>query len=230
MLEIYRNKLMQERTFDPSTSRRNFRVAASDFGQLTILPAFHHWALTTAPMARFTGVPLGRESLGEGLESGEIDLAVGGFPALMSGVIEQTLYEDNYVCLLRRDHPLLSDPITLDTFREARHALVSARSVGHVHQEVEDLLLQIIPPENVRIVSHSFSLAPMLIRQSDLMLTIPQRVAALFQSQLDLVSIAPPISFPKFQVKQYWHERSRHDPGHIWLRHGVVALLARHFP
>jgi DNA-binding transcriptional LysR family regulator len=144
---------------------------------------------------------------------------------LISGVIEQTLYEDSYVCVLRRGHPLAAAPVTVDAFRDASHVLVSARTAGHVHQEVEEMLLQIVPPENIRIVSHSFSLAPMLIRDTDLVLTIPQRVAHLFQDKLDLATIVPPVEFPRFLVKQYWHERAKHDPGHKWLRHGIVELL-----
>jgi hypothetical protein len=65
----------------------------------------------------------------------------------------------------------------------------------------------------------------MLIRGTDLVLTIPQRVALLFQKQLDLATIAPPVPLPHFLVKQYWHERAKHDPGHKWLRQGIVELL-----
>jgi DNA-binding transcriptional LysR family regulator len=225
ILMIYRDRLMQERSFEPLSSQRNFRIAASDFGQLTILTALDEWTAETAPGIRLTGVPLGRETLLEGLETGEIDLAVGGFPALVSGVIEQTLYEDQYVCALRADHPILAAPVTIDAFRAASHIVVSARTGGHVHQQVEDMLLQIVPPANIRIVSDSFSLAPMLIRRTDHILTVPRRVALLFQDRLGLKTIAPPVDLPHFLVKQYWHERAKHDPGHQWLRQGIVKLL-----
>ncbi|WP_145203740.1 LysR family transcriptional regulator [Sphingobium sp. B2] len=227
MLQIYRDRLMQERSFDPATTARNFRIAASDFGQLTVLPALDRWAAQTAPRARFSAIALGRETLPEGLETGEIDLAVGGFPALASGIIEQTLYEDEYVCAFRQNHPLAGDgALTLSSFQSARHIVVSARIAGHVHQQVEDQLLATLVPENVRLTSYAFSLAPMLIGETDLILTIPRRVAGFLQSQLGLAIVRPPIELPRFRVKQYWHERSKHDPGHRWLRQGIVELLS----
>jgi DNA-binding transcriptional LysR family regulator len=226
ILQIYRDRLMQERAFNPSTSGRNFQIAASDFGQLTSLPMLDAWALNTAPFVRFTGVPLSKGTLPEGLENGTIDVAIGGFPGLLSGIVEQTLYEDEYVCLARRSHPLASGGLSLETFRASRHVVVSARAAGHIHQEVEDRLLSLLPPENIRLVSTNFSLAPMFIVDRDYLLTLPRRVALLFQEQLDLIILPLPLVLPRFQVKQYWHERSRHDPGHQWLREGIAAVLA----
>ena len=186
ILQIYRDRLMQERAFDPATARRNFQIAASDFGQLTSLPALDAWAHEAAPFVRFTGVPLSKGALPEGLENGTIDVAIGGFPGLLSGIVEQTFYEDEYVCLLRHGHPLASDGLSLETFRACRHVLVSARAAGHIHQEVEERLLNILPPENIRLVSTNFTLAPLLIVDRDYLLTLPRRVAVLFQEQLGL--------------------------------------------
>lgn len=226
ILQIYRDRLIGERAFEPSTTQRNFTIAASDFGQLTVLPALDTWAEHTAPSARFTGVPLGRDSLPEGLETGEIDVAVGGFPGLSAGIIEQTLYDDEYVCTMRQGHPLVATPTSIERFQQARHVVISARNAGHVHQQVEEKILAIVPPGNVRLMSYSFSLAPMLIGDSDHVLTVPRRVAELFKVQLNLVTMPPPIDLPRFQVKQYWHERCQHDPGHRWLRQGIAKLLA----
>lgn len=226
ILAIYRDRIMRERVFDPRETRRNFRIAASDFGQLLVLPAIDAWSAELAPHARFTGVPLERETLPTGLETGEIDIALGGFPALSSGIIEQTLYDDEYVCAMRADHPLASGAMSVDAFLAARHIIVSARASGHIHDEFEQRLLAILPPDNVRLASSSFSLAPMLIGGSDHLLTVPRRVAELFKAQLGLAILHPPIELPRFRIKQYWHERAKFDPGHRWLRQGIAELLA----
>ena len=109
-----------------------------------------------------------------------------GFLVCYRGSSSRTLYEDEYVCLLRHGHPLASDGLSLETFRACRHVLVSARAAGHIHQEVEERLLNILPPENIRLVSTNFTLAPMLIVDRDYLLTLPRRVAVLFQEQLGL--------------------------------------------
>ena len=225
MLDVFRDRIMRERAFDPAVSRREFRIAASDFGQFMLLPRLDDWASEEAPHARFRAVPLGRGALPEGLATGEIDVAVGAFPALSSGVIEQTLYEDDYVCVVRKGHPLAERGLSWDAYHSAQHILVSARTAGHIHDRFEQKLLEALPPENVRLTSYSFSLAPLLIGEKDYILTVPRRVAELFKTQLDLVMLTPPVDLPRFQVKQYWHERSKHDPGHQWLRQGIVNLL-----
>lgn len=226
MLRIYRDRLMQDRSFDPRSTNRNFRIAASDFGQLTVLPMLDRWSADQAPRARFSSVAVDRHSLAAGLESGEIDIAFGGFPALYSGVIEQTLYEDVYVCVMRRGHPLLDRDFTVEAFRDATHVLVSARTAGHIHHEVEARITAMVSPENVRLTSNSFLVAPLLLGQTDMILTVPRRVALIFKAQVDLEIMSPPFDLPQFKVKQYWHERSRHDPGHQWLRQGIAELMA----
>ncbi len=226
MLQIYRERVMQERTFDPATSRRNFRIAASDFGQFTLLPALDRWTARTAPLVRFTSVPLSRDTLPDGLEIGEIDLAFGGFPALSARMIEQTLYEDSYVCVVRAGHPLaMAGSLSIGDFCAARHVVISARDAGHVHQDAEERLLSVIPADHIRLISYNFSLAPMLIAGSDHILTAPRRVVELFRAQLALVTLPPPIALPLVQVKQYWHERAKHDPGHQWLRRSIAELV-----
>ena len=223
ILRIHRTQLLNAGRFDPATTTRNFRIAASDFGHFLVIPRLHAWSRETAPSARFTAAPLGRKMLITELESGEVDLAVGGFPNLFAGVLEQTLYEDRYVCVMRDGHPLLKRPLTLEGFRDAGHILVRTRDLGHVHQEVEKLIADLCPPEKIMVVSETFLMAALFIGDSDLILTVPARVATLFQEQRRLVSVPPPMDLPPFQVKQYWHQRFHKDPGNQWLRRAVAA-------
>jgi DNA-binding transcriptional LysR family regulator len=176
---------------------------------------------------RFTAVPLDRRPLIEALESGEVDIAVGGFPALYAGVREQRLFREHYVCLMRKGHPICrTGAISRTAFERARHVVVSARALGHVHQEVEKRLLDMVPPERVRIVSQSFLLSALFVEQTDLILTVPAGVARLLGTRNSVVTVAPPVQLPEFDVKQYWHERFHNDPGNVWLRRTIARSLA----
>src|SRR3546814_5039588 len=78
-----------EPSFDPLTSDRDFHIAASDVGHLLVLPRMLEWVREMAPNVRFKAVPLGGEKLIARLETGEVDVAIGSFPALYAGVVEQ---------------------------------------------------------------------------------------------------------------------------------------------
>lgn len=224
ILDIHRTRLLRCGDFDPLVTQRNFKIAASDFGHLVCLARLHDWSRNTAPLASFTAVPLGRKNLITQLEQGGADLAVGGFPALTAGIKEQTLFEDHYLCVMREGHPLSDGDVTLDAFCSAKHILVRAHAVGHVQQEVEQRMLEVLPHSNIRLTSESFVAAALMVPRGDLILTAPARVFFHLEKRLRLVRRPVPLDLPKFVVKQYWHERFDKDPGNQWLRRGMSTL------
>jgi DNA-binding transcriptional LysR family regulator len=226
ILNIYRTRLLHVGRFDPSGTYRNFKIAGSEFGQLLGLGRLHDWARDRAPLARFTAVPLGRNNLAAQLEQGDVDLALGGFPDLGAGIKEQALYEEGYVCVMREGHPLSTGDFGLNEFLRAKHILVRAHRVGHVQQDVERRLTEMLPRANVRLVSESVVAAMLMIGDSDLLLVAPAGVADYFRDRCRLAVVATPMDLPKFQVKQYWHERFHRDPGSEWLRLGIAGLTA----
>jgi DNA-binding transcriptional LysR family regulator len=227
IVHLYRVRLLHGGGFDPARSERNFAIAASDVGHLLVLPLLERCTAESAPGLTFTAVPLDRRPLIEALESGEVDIAVGGFPALFAGVREQVLFRERYVCLVRTDHPLCrGGTLSRAAFKAARHVVVAAQAMGHVHHAVEKRLLEMVPADRVRITSQSFLLAALFVEQSDLVLTVPSGVARLFPVRGSVETLPPPLDLPVFEVKQYWHERFHHDPGHAWLRRTVAQSLA----
>jgi DNA-binding transcriptional LysR family regulator len=167
-------------------------------------------------------MPLSRRGLITQLESGEVDLAIGSFPSLYGGVREQTLFREEYTCLVpTADCP--EGPLTLDLFQRAQHILVDAKPLGHVHEEVEKRIIAAVGWGQIRVVSESFLLSAMLAEQTSLVLTVPSRIAT-FLASGRLRALKPPLDLGGFDVKQYWHERYDMDPGNIWLRSAVTQL------
>src|SRR5205823_2263875 len=66
---------------------------------------------------------------GQGMESGEIDLAVGYFPDLeKANFFQQRLFTHHFCCLLRADHPIGGNRLLLKHFLELQHVVVRAES------------------------------------------------------------------------------------------------------
>jgi DNA-binding transcriptional LysR family regulator len=225
LLELWAERISPIRLFDPMTASDEFTVCGSDIGALILIPRIIEQARRVAPHVRLRVLPLLPHALQQQLEDGTVDLVFGGYPELYSGVHEQQLYEETYVCLARVGHPIFRQPITLDSYLEAEHVLVSARSLGHAHGAAERLVLQHVPEERIRVTSQSFLLSAMLAKRCDLVLTAPTAVGIAFDGDPDLRVFEPPLSLGGFPVKQYWHERAHKSPAHQWLR----RLVAQQF-
>ena len=64
-----------------------------------------------------------------------------------------------------------------------------------------------------------------IIAASDLVITLPERVARLIAREHPLRVVPLPIRMAAFEVSLAWHERVHHDPGNTWLRAEIVAAL-----
>jgi len=71
-----------------------------------------------------------------------------------------------------------------------------------------------------------FTVVPMILEKSDLILTLPARVARVFERRGRLKALQPPVAIPPAEVALYWHERFEPDPGNRWLRDVMVELYS----
>ena len=63
-------------------------------------------------------------------------------------------------------------------------------------------------------------------RGYDLILTLPARVARVFERRGKLKCLPPPVPIPQAEVAVHWHERFEADPGNRWLRERVIELFS----
>ena len=208
--------------FDPASSTRAFRFYMSDVGQVEFLPPLVERTQRTAPSVRLEAVGLDVEDIAAALAAGALDLAVGFLPGLGAPVLRQALFRDPYAVLMRADHPAAGGTLTRKKFVEASHALVSYRGGHHVIEEA--LERAGVAPRIALRVPH-FTVVPMVLERSDLLLTLPARVAHVYERRGNLVSRPVPIPIPPAEVAVHWHERFEADSGNRWLRALIVELF-----
>jgi len=160
------------------------------------------------------------EAAGE-KDPGTLDLAVGFLPALGPPIERRALFRDPYVCLMRADHPIKS--LTKKNFLTASHALVSYRGG---HRVIEEALERAGVARRIALRVPHFTVVPMVLERTDLILTLPARVARVFERQGKLKSLPTPVTIPVADVGVHWHERFEADPGNRWLREQVIDLFA----
>lgn len=210
--------------FDPATFEREFVIAASDVGQLMALSTLYQTLQAEAPMVRFRGITLNANEMFDALESGDIDLVLGSYPQLVSGIHAQNLYEERYRCFAAPDHPYMKSG-KQDDFLEAHHVVASTRGLAHAHREAERVLLDTINPARVHIITGNFLVALLTARRTNLMVTLPSRILDPLARELGLASAEPPARLAGFFVRQYWHSRNHQDPAHQWFRQSLYHTL-----
>lgn len=211
--------------FDPKTSRRLFRIAATDNLELYGLPKLAEVLLRSAPGidVRVSALPGDWISA---LERGDIDLKLGRKYAVSRALESQDLSEERFGCVVRRGHPARGKP-TLENYAALDHLFVTTSSesterAAATKSPVDEILAKHGLQRRVRMTVPHFLVAPHIVAGSDLALTAPTRLLAPFVKSLGLRKLELPFEIPAYTLSQVWSARSNHDEAHRWLR-GQVA-------
>ena len=209
--------------FDPATSTRVFRFYMSDLGQIEFLPPLVERVQRDAPGVRLEAVALEVDDIADALAAGALDVAIGFLPGLGAPVRRQALFKDPYLCLFREGHPGIGERLTRRMFLDASHALVTYRGG---HRVIEEAMERAGLARKVALRVPHFTVVPMILEKSDLILTLPARVARVFERRGKLKALPPPVPIPPAEVALHWHERFEPDPGNRWLRDVMVELYS----
>jgi DNA-binding transcriptional LysR family regulator len=207
--------------FDPATSSRAFRLYMSDVGQIEFLPPLVERVQRDAPGVRLEAVALEVDDIADALAAGALDVAMGFLPGLTAPVRRQSLFRDPYLCLMRADHPISA--LTKKKFMGASHALVTYRGG---HRVIEEALDRAGLARRIALRVPHFTVLPMVLERTDLILTLPARVARVFERRGKLKALPPPVAIPPAEVAVHWDERFEADPGNRWLRDLMVELYS----
>jgi len=173
------------------------------------------------------------------LEDGTIDLAVGYFPAVIADLTAreqasgqsafgyERLYGGVYVCVMRKGHPLASQPLTLDRFCDARHMLVSFS--GRPFGFIDEALAALGRRRRVVLTVNQFFTAGLVVETSDLLTVLPKHFIGSTGRAEALVQRELPFQVPPVHVDSLWHRRHGQRSDHAWLRQAVAAAAGRAF-
>jgi DNA-binding transcriptional LysR family regulator len=222
ILEQVEGVFVGSRAFDPATSTRPFAIGLSDYAAAVFLPPLTARLQREAPglslVVRNTRHGIGLSML----EDGAVEIIVGNFPDPPFQMREELLYEEDFVCAGRRDHPALADTLDLERYLSLHHLHVSTR--GDPHGTVDALLAERGSKRKITITIGHFLMAAVLTDASDLIATEPRRLFSSLAGRIDLQIFPPPVAIPPFRVVQSWHARHEADAGHRWLRQLVREI------
>jgi DNA-binding transcriptional LysR family regulator len=214
-----------ELVFKPGTTQRTFTFAMSDLGEMVFMPKILKRLRQLAPRAAVRSVAASAAQIERGLETGEIDVAVGYFPDLREkSFLEKHLFYHYFVCLLRANHPVTATTLSMPQFLQLEHAVVYG--AGRTNEIFERYLRAKKIHRRVVLETPHFLSIPSIISRSDLVVTVPHAVGTFVKDVHMNIRVAqPPMRTPKIDLKLHWHRNFQRDPKNKWLREMVADLF-----
>ena len=222
-LATLRSTLQAPRSFDPASASRTFTLFLTDLGEAFFLPRLLTRLRAIAPGVKLVTLPMPDRNPQSALESGEVDIAIGNLPDLKTGFYQQRIFREHYICITHPDHPLFSQKIGPEQFKQASHAVVLPHGTGH--GIVEQTLIKLGLQDRIMLRVQNFLVLPAIVTSTDLVAMVPHSVASQLSTAHPLKLFAPPIDLPEFDVKQCWHERFHTDAGNQWLRKQIAEIF-----
>lgn len=221
-LKQIQTALLQEQNFDPTTSDRVFTIGMTDYVEFVILPRLLEALETTAPNVKIQVRAGDRPYLFALLDSGEVDLICGLFPEQIAWHEEQLLFQEQYVCVCRRNHPSIINSLSLKDYLVASHLLVSIQEdrVGRVDKFLAEQNLR----RQVTLSIPHFLVAPFILARTNLVATLAARVANEFVKTQNLKILPCPLPLEGFSVFMRSHQSTRHHATHVWLRATIAEV------
>jgi len=155
------------------------------------------------------------------LERGQVDLLIGSERDVPKDMKSTGLLDDRLLMTQRKGHPRGRKPLDLKTYCSLSHVLVSM-SGGSFRGEIDEQLEKIGRRRRVILSIHHFAIAPMFLRITDYVATLPARFLSRFTDELDTYEL--PFKARGINLSASWHPRNEADAGHIWLRKLLSAV------
>lgn len=227
------------RHFDATTANRSFVLAMADTGAAMLVPGLVQTLERDAPGIAIRMVPLTTRDPRHMLEEDAVDLAVGYFPAVLADLTaraqvgkgvnfaHQRLYDSEYTCVMRREHPLARGPLTLNRYCAARHLLVSfsGRPFGFVDEALSSLGRE----RHIVLTVNQFFTAGQVVAHSDLLTVLPRNFVPMIGMTNELATRELPFAMPGVHAAALWQRRMQHDAAHTWLRQTVASAARQAF-
>ena len=134
------------------------------------------------------------------------------------------LFTETYVCVMRRGHPLARDTISLEDFANARHLLISV--TGEPVGFVDRLLARRGLKRRIAMTANQFIVAPLIIQNSDMIMTLAVRTAERFAEVNNLHIVPVPLERDPIDLTLLWHKELSRHPAHEWMRK-LLAEICR---
>lgn len=215
--------LNESKRFDPATAHKRFTIGCRDVLESTILPSLMCDLERHAPGLEVAAVHFNRREAVADLFSGRLDAVVDVILPTSRDIRQLPVMREELAVVVRNGHPVAEEELTLDSYLAQRHVLVTSRRVGQGVVDVE--LARRGLHRQVSLRCQHYYAAWRVVRETDLLLTMPGRLASFIETDPDYQVLPLPLDISPQEVFLYWHENMHSDPANRWLRERLVRIF-----
>jgi DNA-binding transcriptional LysR family regulator len=231
--------------FVPAETQRRFTIAASAYITTTLMPILVDMLRREAPNAEIRLRPV-NPTIGEDIQTGRVDVAIGGFGARAPRFEKEVLFHETTVWALRADHPACkSDSLTLKALADLAHVILAGadedRAVdGRVSEgglerlviwddaaALDKALTERGWPRTIGLTTQDAVSALAIASRTDMAALAPRRLALKFAGPLGLKLFEPPYTSRPAPIEALWRRDLSQSPPIDWLRGRLRAAAAQ---
>ncbi|MEL7071046.1 MAG: LysR family transcriptional regulator [Cyanobacteria bacterium J06581_3] len=219
-LQQIRKTVTASQSFDPQVSDRTFAIGSADYSSFVLTPPLLNLSRQTAPLINLQMIGYQKGNVGDLLEQGVIDVALGVFPHPPRKTQCEPLFTERFVGIARQGHPALeAQPISVETFAGLSHALATQRrdTTGVIDEALGGHNLK----RRVAFTTPHMMVLPFVISSSDLVASLPLRIAQRLASVCGLTIFELPIETKPWMLSMLWSVLSDRDETNRWLRKAI---------
>ncbi len=216
-------RVFAETEFDPATTLDTFRLSTLDYAELVLFPELMNNIRSAAPGVRIEVLQRSIFSIEE-IVDGIADISIGLMPRSLPKHCEsESLFEDDYVCVMHKGHPIAHKTLTLENYLKYPHSIIHTGKAPGSY--IDDVLAKLGHERKIIKRSPHFVASLFALGQSDLLQTVPRRLALPMMVAADLVLHDLPFKLNPLKVSQMWHSRNTDNATHKWLRQQVQKAV-----
>ena len=223
VLLTIKSSITAKPVFDPTTSKRHFRLVTSDYLISVLFARVIQKIHQEAPNITFEMLGPSDNS-GELLIRGEVDLMIVPERYIIEGHPSKLLFEEEHVCVVWQGNTQVGDTLTLEQYMDMGHVSVGFGRTRHMSIE-EWFMNQYGFNRRLEVITNDFNTLPQLVVGTQRIATMHQRLAYLYAEYLPLRILQPPVKIPVMREFMLWHRSVEGDPMHRWLRERISEFI-----
>ena len=206
--------------FSPETTQKLYRISITDDVASLILPNLINFLEKKSPNSSLRiRAEQGNDAL-KLLDSNEIDFAIGRFEIIPSRFGSINMFTEKYVCLMSKEHPLShEEKLSIEQYLSAKHLRVAPKNAPAA--PIDRSLSQLNLERDIFVRIDLITLAPAIIKNANLILTLPSKTAQRMANNYNFSISELPIELEKRHTKLIWHKELTNHPTFDWIKNQI---------
>ena len=202
--------------------QRTITIGCSPSVGVLVMPAIYQAVKEHAPQLLLRNVPISEPDVQLAQFQTDLIIDSGSFSARALG--QNVLYADNLVLVCRQQHPVLSEPLTIENLRNYDHS--SFMTEGQSHHALRQRIDDIFPERQISFSSYNMFTTASLIGSSDMLCIMPSRLYHLLRKCWPLESIPlSQLNAESIEISLHYNKLSLRDP----VLENVIRIIRQAF-